>query len=160
MYFCSHYGFMITSLTWVKFHWFIDHFLFNKGTHGTVPFRGNQKEKIVLLGWETLNCDLRTVFGFTQFTIIYKIFETNCSFHVKLRTTGKNQFLFFLKIFTCTNSMKFFCFLFFLVEHSGPLIGENTVCVTWGLSFFVFLCGQLGPTSGENAVGSEVFLIT
>ena len=84
-YFCSHYGFMITSLTWVKFHWFIDHFLFNKGTHGTVPFRGNQKEKIVLLGWETLNCDLRTVFPsrHTDQKCTYKTFIKGRSYLVQ-----------------------------------------------------------------------------
>ena len=33
--------------------------------------------------------------GRHTFTIIRKIFKTNSSFHVKLRTTGKVQFLFF-----------------------------------------------------------------
>ena len=60
-----------------------------------------------------------------QFTIMYKIFETNCSFHVKDPTTGKVQFLFFrtfLPISTKSsfweedwalgyNSMKFWYFL-------------------------------------------------
>ena len=33
--------------------------------------------------------------GITTATTIYKIFEANSSFHVKQRTTGKAQFLFF-----------------------------------------------------------------
>ena len=41
-------------------------------------------------------------------TAIHKIFETNCSFHVKQRTTGKVQFLFFSSFLLVLTEFSFF----------------------------------------------------
>ena len=43
----------------------------------------------------TFSHSVITILGKTGPTIIHKIFETNSSFHVKQRTTGTVQFLFF-----------------------------------------------------------------
>ena len=51
-----------------------------------------------------------------QVTIIHKVLETNSSFHVKERTTGKVQFLFF---------REFLLLLTFWEEDRG--LGNNSV---------------------------------
>ena len=42
---------------------------------------------------------------FIDSTIILKIFETNSNFHVKMRTTGKTQFLFFRRFLLVTKKI-------------------------------------------------------
>ena len=42
-----------------------------------------------------------------QVTIIHKVLETNSSFHVKERTTGKVQFLFFRKFLLLLTKFSF-----------------------------------------------------
>ena len=54
-----------------------------------------------------------------QFTIIHKVLETNSSFHVKERTTGKVQFLFFRKFLLLLTKFSFW------EEDRG--LGNNSV---------------------------------
>ena len=54
-----------------------------------------------------------------QVTIIHKVLETNSSFHVKERTTGKVQFLFFRKFLLLLTKFSFW------EEDRG--LGNNSV---------------------------------
>ena len=54
-----------------------------------------------------------------QVTIIHKVLETNSSFHVKERTTGKVQFLFFRKLLLLLTKFSFW------EEDRG--LGNNSV---------------------------------
>ena len=54
-----------------------------------------------------------------QVTIIHKVLETNSSFHVKERTTGKVQFLFFRKFLLLLTKLSFW------EEDRG--LGNNSV---------------------------------
>ena len=54
-----------------------------------------------------------------QGTIIHKVLETNSSFHVKERTTGKVQFLFFRKFLLLLTKFSFW------EEDRG--LGNNSV---------------------------------
>ena len=54
-----------------------------------------------------------------QVTVIHKVLETNSSFHVKERTTGKVQFLFFRKFLLLLTKFSFW------EEDRG--LGNNSV---------------------------------
>ena len=101
-------------------------------------------------------------------TTIHKIFETNSRFHVKQRTTGKVQFVFFSSFLLVLtkfsfweedwalgyNSMKFWDF----PDISQKILSLKSFGNSWGNSYklYLLLIVRLRFTCGESKICSTI----